>query len=139
MKLKLFTEEDAKRYLSRLAKDAKVPEPKLVISDEPFRNLPSDVDWDCPAFYSRKERAIYIRPKDLSPAVIAHEFAHYLADIKGERERMRMGEFGDMAVLMDLSHVCLPSLWHIQILYLAFQIRKGMRKLKSLLKRSKEP
>gem|GEM_PF-5812068 len=49
-----------------------------------------------------------------------------------------MGEFGDMAVLMDLSHVCLPPLWHIQILYLAFQIRKSVRKLKLLLRRLKK-
>ena len=85
-----------------------------------------------------KRRRYTLGQKSLSPAVIAHELAHYLADIKGERKRMRMGEFGDMAVLMDLSHVCLPPLWHIQILYLAFQIRKSVRKLKLLLRRLKK-
>ena len=66
MKFQPFNEKHAREYLAKLAKDVGVPEPKLIISDEPFKNLPEYVHPDRPAFYSRREKAIYIRPRDLS-------------------------------------------------------------------------
>ncbi|RLE50332.1 MAG: hypothetical protein DRJ31_01790 [Candidatus Methanomethylicota archaeon] len=99
MRFKLFTEEDARKYLSRLAKDAQVPEPKLIISDEPFKNLPSDVDWDRPAFYSRKEKAIYIRPKKVFLQLLSLTSLHIILQIS--RVKGRGCEWENLAIWLS--------------------------------------
>ena len=53
MRFQPFNEKHAREYLAKLAKEVGVPEPKLIISDEPFKNLPEHVRLSCPAFYSR--------------------------------------------------------------------------------------